>query len=109
MIHDYDEKIYKKIIELSECSDKTLIDEIMGYTEDDSCLMCGAEVKNSSEFCSSECQKKWEEESKLEETSTTGGAPGFMTPNAFTAGRPSDKKKLSKNVGNYGYSVVNKA
>jgi hypothetical protein len=51
-------------------------------------------------------KKALEEIEDVDEVSTSGGAGGFMSPNAFSGGRASDKEKAKKNYDNSGYSVL---
>ena len=41
------------------------------------------------------------------ETSSTGAAPGYLTPNAFTGGKPNNEKRRKKTaIGSTGYKIV---
>lgn len=50
--------------------------------------------------------KTLEEIEDVDEVSTSGGAGGFMTPGAFSAGTEKDKEKAKSNYNNSGYSVL---
>jgi hypothetical protein len=52
--------------------------------------------------------KEIEKEGKIEETSSSGAAPGYLTPNAFSNGSNAAKKKQKQNSELLGYELVNR-